>query len=146
VTLMELITGRVAEPEKLPLSNIPQPQAPFPQPVLTTQALKNNPMTPNSPYVIHVTSRCDFGPVLSHRYFVCPPDLKLDWVEVSLEQWFAAGAQFNHKADKWDLKCPIDSRFYRLTLRPNLAMRFVQEEPARRWHGGEVVWEQTGVY
>ncbi|KAH7342678.1 hypothetical protein BKA65DRAFT_586679 [Rhexocercosporidium sp. MPI-PUGE-AT-0058] len=119
--LLSLIMGY--EPESSPPStpgSIPQPQS---APVFSLEALQNNPLTPQTPYVIHVTSRHDFGPVYSHRYFVCPPDLDQDWVEISLVQWFARGEPFKMKAEKWDLKCKDDCKFFRMTLRPNLAMR-----------------------
>jgi hypothetical protein len=48
-----------------------------------------------------------------------------------LQQWFAAGAPFNLKAEKWDVKCATDAKFFRLTLRPNLAMRFHPETKAQ---------------
>lgn len=92
-------------------------------PVLTQEALRNNPLTPYVPYVIHLTSRHDFGLVYSHRYFVCPRNLQQDWIEVTLQQWFAVGESFKLRAEKWDIKCVDDSRFFRLSLRPNLAMR-----------------------
>lgn len=38
-------------------------------------------------------------------------------------QWFARGKPFDMKAERWDLKCAEDGKFFRLTLRPNLAMR-----------------------
>ena len=44
-------------------------------------------------------------------------------MEVSLAQWFARGNPFNMKAEKWDLKCKDDCKFFRMTLRPNLEMR-----------------------
>jgi hypothetical protein len=96
----------------------------MPTPVLSPEALRNNPITSNTPYIMHLTARHDFGPVISHQYFVCPSNLQHDWVEVSLEQWFAEGEPFKLKAEKWDVKCLVDRRFYRLTLRPNLSMRF----------------------
>lgn len=80
----------------------------------------NNPLSDNVRYVIHLTSRHDFGPVYSHRYFVCPADLSEDWVEITLLQWFAKGKPFEFKAERWDLKCSQHSKFFRLTLRPNL--------------------------
>jgi len=111
VALMALITGYESELENvLPRKNMPVPQALLPLPVLTAEALQNNPITPNTPYVIHLTSRHDYGPVCSHRYFVCPPNLQQDWIEVSLEQWFAVGEQFKLKAEKWDVKCLEDSK------------------------------------
>jgi hypothetical protein len=111
------------------------PPEEIPAPILTPEALRDNPITPNTPYIIHLTSRHDFGPVFSHRYFVCPSNLQHDWIEASLEQWFAAGAQFRLKAEKWDVKCMTDSKFFRLTLRPNLAMRFHPQESeiAKGW-------------
>jgi hypothetical protein len=138
-------------------------------PAFEPQSLKNNPLTSDTPYVMHLTSRHDFGPVYSHRYFVCPEDLEEDWIELTLmyvyclfalrvfrqkrvwgyifratnssknkpctqetfrihanineRQWFAQGDPFKLKAEKWDLKCAQDKRFFRLTLRPNLNMR-----------------------
>ncbi|PVH89587.1 hypothetical protein DL98DRAFT_1237 [Cadophora sp. DSE1049] len=129
--LLSLIMG--FEPESSPSTpgSIPQPQ---PAPVFSLEALQNNPLTLTTPYVIHVTSRHDFGPVYSHRYFVCPPDLDQDWVEISLIQWFARGEPFKMKAEKWDLKCKDDCKFFRMTLRPNLAMRGCYPVSA----GGEV--------
>lgn len=80
----------------------------------------NNPLSDHVRYVIHLTSRHDFGPVYSHRYFVCPADLHDNWVEITLLQWFAKGKPFEFKAERWDLKCSQHSKFFRLTLRPNL--------------------------
>jgi hypothetical protein len=94
--------------------------------VLTPEALENNPITPETPYVIHLITRHDFGPVISHRYFACPAKLEDDWEEATLVQWFANGEPFKLKAHKWDFKCPVDSMFYRLVLRPNLALRPTQ--------------------
>lgn len=39
-------------------------------------------------------------------------------------EWFAGSGHFKHTAEKWDLKCIEDEKFYRLSLRPNLSMRF----------------------
>jgi hypothetical protein len=96
-----------------------------PQRVLSPSNLINNPLTtsPPPPYAIHITSRVDFGQTEAHRYFVCPADFNDDWPEVSLHQWFAAGVGFDFKAEKWDHKCLKHGRFFRMTLRPNLAMR-----------------------
>ncbi|KAG0648804.1 ATF CREB activator 1 [Hyphodiscus hymeniophilus] len=131
VTLMALIQGynpgTSTSPTLSPSSVNSTPQE-IPKPLLTPEELQNNPITPNTPYVIHLTSRLDFGPVLSHRYFVCPSSLQLDWIEVSLGQWWAAGEQFKLKVEKLDVKCLVDSKFYRLTLRPNLSMRFPPAE------------------
>lgn len=95
----------------------------LPHPVLTPAALENNPITLDTQYVIHVVSRHDFGPVMSHRYFACPANLDHDWEEATLVQWFANGEPFKLKAHKWDFKCLVDSVFYRLVVRPNLALR-----------------------
>jgi hypothetical protein len=118
-------------PSSAPETPPPSSQAWIPPPILTPDALLNNPITATTLYVIHLTSRHDFGPVLSHRYFVCPLRLELDWAEASLEQWFASGEQFKLQAEKWDLKCASDSRFYRLTLRPNLALRSIPQTVGR---------------
>jgi hypothetical protein len=99
------------------------PPTPMVIPPFTPEALKDNPLTPSTPYCIHVTSRHDFGPVYSHRYFACPEKLEDDWKEISLVQWFAEGRPFKMKAEKWDVKCVSDSKFFRLSLRPNLGMR-----------------------
>lgn len=55
-------------------------------------------------------------------------DLEGDWVEATLVQWFTEGYRFRHTAEKWDLKCVEDDKFYRLSLRPNLEMRFDPRE------------------
>lgn len=102
---------------------IPPLQPPAPSPVLTPDALRNNPLTPQTPWAMHIACRYDYGPIYSHRYFACPLDLQDDWTEVSLVQWFAEGEPFKVKAERWDLKCEVDSKFFRLTLRPNLALR-----------------------
>ncbi|PMD46220.1 hypothetical protein L207DRAFT_612721 [Hyaloscypha variabilis F] len=115
-----------------------------PAPVFTLEALKNNPLTPQVPYVMHLTSRVNFGPVYSHRYFACPWDLQNDWVEMSLVHWFAAGEPFKMKAEKWDVKCEKDEHFFRLTLRPNLAMRPVAPTPVAGVHYAHTL-EGTGV-
>ena len=36
---------------------------------------------------------------------------------------FAASEKFKMVAQKWDLKCTVNSKFYRLALRPNLGKR-----------------------
>lgn len=125
----------------------PAQQEPPPAPVFTYEALKNNPLGPKIPYVIHLTSRHDFGPVYSHRYFVCPDDLSHDWIEVSLVQWFAQGEPFKMKAEKWDLKCTKDCRFFRLTLRPNLWLRgcYTVPTPAKQHVHYPPATEETGV-
>ncbi|KAL2075533.1 hypothetical protein VTL71DRAFT_476 [Oculimacula yallundae] len=87
------------------------------------EAQRTSPLTPYTPYVIHVTSRQNYGYYYSHRYYVCPPDLEQDWVEMSLLQWFVRGEPFKMRAEKWDLKCEGHGTFFRMTLRPNLAMR-----------------------
>ncbi|KAH6680196.1 hypothetical protein B0J14DRAFT_578062 [Halenospora varia] len=114
-----------------PELNVPPPPTVSPPPppstpalILTVEALANNPLTPHTPYVIHLTSRRDYGPVYSHRYFACPLNLKDDWIEISHIQWFAQGEPFKMKAEKWDLKCAEHSTFFRMTLRPNLALRY----------------------
>lgn len=99
------------------------PKQPIPTPVLTYEELVNNPLNQDSRYVIHLTSRHDFGPVYSHRYFVYPVDMSDEWIEISKHQWFAHSIHFNMKAEKWDLKCLKDGRFFRMTLRPNLSLR-----------------------
>ncbi|KAM0127684.1 hypothetical protein ACHAP3_008733 [Botrytis cinerea] len=102
-----------------------EPEPFVPQQVLSPSNLINNPLITNPPptYVIHITSRQDYGKTESHRYFVCPTDLTSDWPEVSLLQWFAAGVGYDVKAEKWDHKCLQHQRFFRMVLRPNLAMR-----------------------
>jgi len=93
-TLMALVLSHVPEDPESPRSEPALPCRPSrPEPVLTPEALKNNPLTTETPYVIHLTSRHDFGPVYSHRYFICPQSLQHDWIEISLEQWFAAYEQ-----------------------------------------------------
>jgi hypothetical protein len=133
--LLALISG-ITNPnsEVPPLPATPPPPSPrllqpMPAPIFTLEALKNNPLDPQVPYVIHLTSRVNFGPIFSHRYFACPWDLQHDWVEMSLVHWFAAGEPFKMKAEKWDVKCEKDEHFFRLTLRPNLAMRPVAPTP-----------------
>jgi hypothetical protein len=129
------LVGGITNPD----SDVPPPPPPrFLQPasapIFTFEALKNNPLTPQVPYVIHLTSRVNFGPVYSHRYFACPWDLQHDWVEMSLVHWFAAGEPFKMKAEKWDVKCEKDEHFFRLTLRPNLEMRPVAPTPVAGVH------------
>lgn len=123
-TVMSLVLG---VDTALPVNQSPctsiSLQTSEPAPVLLPEALQDNPLTPYTPYVIHLMSRHDFGAVFSHRYFVCPLNLNDDWTEATLEQWFAKGEQFKLKAEKWDMKCEKDAKFFRLTLRPNLAMR-----------------------
>ena len=138
--LLALISG-IANPDSKipPPPATPPPPAPrilqsAPAPIFTFEALKNNPLTPQVHYVIHLTSRVNFGPVYSHRYFACPWDLRHDWIEVSLIHWFAEGEPFKMKAEKWDVKCEKDEHFFRLTLRPNLAMRPVAPTPVAGVH------------
>ncbi|TVY17195.1 hypothetical protein LARI1_G006402 [Lachnellula arida] len=120
--LLELLArGAGAAYQKTTLPTAPP--TPMSIPPFTLEALKDNPLTPQTPYCIHLTSRHDFGPVYSHRYFACPERLEDDWREISLVQWFAEGEPFKMKAEKWDIKCVRDSTFFRLSLRPNLGMR-----------------------
>ncbi|RDL39452.1 uncharacterized protein BP5553_03792 [Venustampulla echinocandica] len=123
--LLNLLNDEAPESSpKLPSTiTVPPPQPATPAPVLTPDALRNSPLTPRTPYAMHLASRYDYGPAYSHRYFACPLNLQDDWVEISLEQWFAEGQSFKMKAEKWDLKCEENSRFFRLTLRPNLGLR-----------------------
>ena len=102
---------------------------PMPAPGHPTDELLYNPMTTTTEYIMHLTSRHDFGPVYSHRYFVCPDNLDDDWTELTLLQWFARGEPFHFKAEKWDIKCENDKRFFRMTLRPNLTLRTVDGKP-----------------
>lgn len=125
-----------AQPLPVPSSSIlptcPTQVPVMPSPVFNAEELSNNPLTEQTPYVIHLTSRLDYGPVYSHRYFVCPTSLQDDWVEISQLQWWAKGEPFKFKAEKWDLKCQIDSKFFRMTLRPNLSMRGFESQANTR--------------
>ncbi|CAG8983469.1 hypothetical protein HYALB_00000638 [Hymenoscyphus albidus] len=111
-----------------------------PQPVLTPEALANNPIQDTTQYVIHLTSRQDFGRVYSHRYFACPYVCldgtsaeqreqlkKLNWDETTLVHWFAKGYPFRLPAEKWDVKCAVHGKFFRMSLRPNLNLRRMHE-------------------
>ncbi|KAG9236595.1 hypothetical protein BJ875DRAFT_456091 [Amylocarpus encephaloides] len=133
--LISRMLGIDPDRKKIPVvlctSSIPEPWVP--RPVLTLEALANNPCTPQTPYVIHLTCRHDFGPVYSHRYFACPNNLQDDWVEISLVQWFAEGTPFKMTTEQWDLKCEDDATFFRLTLRPNLALRWRQQVVVGEW-------------
>jgi hypothetical protein len=140
--LLALISG-IADPHgesSIPpspatlLSPPPPTQQAAPAPIFTAEALKNNPLTPQTPYVIHLTSRVNFGPVLSHRYFACPWDLQHDWIDMSKVHWFAAGEPFKMKAEKWDVRCEKDDHFFRLELRPNLGMRPLVPTPVAGVH------------
>lgn len=62
-------------------------------------------------------------------------------MEISLVQWFARGNPFKMKAEKWDLKCKDDCKFFRMTLRPNLEMRGCYPVSA----GGEVQTSESSV-
>ena len=89
VALMALITGEgrdaFPKPDPSSSSNSSSPQQ---VPLATPEAFANNPITKDTPYMMHLTSRYDFGPVFSHRYFMCPPNLGMDWTEVSLIHWY----------------------------------------------------------
>lgn len=78
--LIALITGEDREPVTPP-STSESTVSSTPTILFTAEALANNPVKPTTKYVLHLTSRHDFGPVFSHRYFVCPEDLTQDWVE-----------------------------------------------------------------
>ncbi|TVY37044.1 hypothetical protein LOCC1_G008185 [Lachnellula occidentalis] len=119
--LLKIIADGAGTCDKTTSQTTPPP--PMCIPPFTLEALKDNPLTSPTLYCIHLTSRRDFGPVYSHRYFACPEKLEDDWREISLVQWFAEGAPFKMKAEKWDIKCVGDSTFFRLSLRPNLGMR-----------------------
>lgn len=84
--------------------------------VLTPEALANNPIRKDSPYIIHLQARVNFGPVVAHRYFLCPFDLNDDWVEISLVHFFAQGYPFNFKAMKWGVSCDHHVMFYQWVL------------------------------
>jgi hypothetical protein len=103
----------------------PEPAKSYIQPIplFTPENLAGNPLTADTPYCMHLTSRHDFGPVYSHRYFKCPTDLEDDWTELTLVHWFAQGYRFKLQTEKMDLKCKKDNTFFRITLRPNLDMR-----------------------
>lgn len=100
-----------------------QHQTPLPLVVFDMEEARTNPLTESTSYVIHLTSRLDYGPVISHRYFICPQDLNDDWIELTLFQWWCRGESFKMKAEKWDVKCGKHNKFFRMTLRPNLMMR-----------------------
>ena len=148
LALISGITNPDIEVPPHPATPPPSPPSrflqPAPAPIFTLEALKNNPLTSQVPYAIHLTSRVNFGPVYSHRYFACPWDLQHDWVEMSLVHWFAAGEPFKMKAEKWDVKCEKGEHFFRLTLRPNLAMRPVAPTPVAGVHYAHTL-EGTGV-
>ena len=136
--LMKLIREADSRPVSPPVSDAAPISSPaVPHQVLTPEALENSPVTPETPYVLHLITRHDFGPVISHRYFACPSNLEDDWEEATLVQWFANGEAFKLRVHKWDFKCPVDSIFYRLVLRPNLALRSMQPTPGmlRAWIG-----------
>ncbi|TVY54806.1 hypothetical protein LSUE1_G009663, partial [Lachnellula suecica] len=118
--LLLITTGQTADSLRLDPTIL---EAPMVVPPFRLEDLKNNPLSPETPYCIHLVARHDFGPVYSHQYFACPENLEHDWVDISLNQWFAAGEPFKMKAERWDVKCLEDGRFFRLTLRPNLDMR-----------------------
>lgn len=121
--LVSLIHGADSRPLLQPLSNSRcEPSRP-PHVVFTPEAANNNPITLKTAYVVHLITRYDFGPVISHRYFACPENLEHDWKEASLVQWFSSGGSFKLKAHKWDFKCLPDSMFFRVELRPNLNFR-----------------------
>jgi len=149
--LLALLSGagksndEIPPPPTTPPPPAPRFLQPAPAPLFTFEALKNNPLTPQVPYVMHLTSRVNFGPVYSHRYFACPWDLQHDWIEMSLIHWFAAGEPFKMKAEKWDVKCEKDEHFFRLTLRPNLAMRPVAPMPVAGVHYTHTL-EGVGVH
>jgi hypothetical protein len=121
--LMRLIRDNDPRPVAYYPRDAPSSSASLLRSVLTREASENNPITLDTPYIIHLTTRHDFGPVISHRYFACPANFEHDWKEATLVQWFAKGEQFKLKAHKWDFKCPVDSLFYRMILRPNLVLR-----------------------
>jgi len=66
----------------------------------------------DSPYIIHLQARVNFGPVVAHRYFLCPLDLRGDWAEVSQVHFFAEGYPFGLKAMKWGISCDEHSMFF----------------------------------
>jgi hypothetical protein len=109
------------------LQNALQPEStqPYIQPIplFTPQNLVGNKLTADIPYCMHLTARHDFGPVKSHRYFMCPENLEDDWTEVSLVHWWAQGYRFRMQTEKMDIKCKKDELFFRISLCPNLDMR-----------------------
>ena len=117
-----------------PKSNVPQktpgslprtpPQEPWiPEPVLSPETLASNPITANTTYCIHVTSRHNYDLVYSHRYYAIPQNINDDWVEISKVHWFAEGYSFRKSVDDWDFYCKDDDKFFRMELRPNLRLR-----------------------
>lgn len=113
--LRRLDTYPASIPPSPPLPGIhtlPQPQDLIPKTILTPEALANNPIKKNSPYIVHLQARVNFGPVVAHRYFLCPIDLKCDWTEVSQIHFFAEGYPFGLKAMKWGISCDEHVMFY----------------------------------
>lgn len=45
---------------------------------------------------------------------------------MTLIHWFAEGYPFRMTSEKWDVKCEEDGKFFRMTLRPNLNLRWRQ--------------------
>ena len=104
-------------------------QPPFDPRMSDQEDSGKNPLTPDTPYCIVLASRLDFGPVLTHRYFMIPGDLEEDWIELTQKDWWEAGYPFSHPAERWDLKCEKDELFFRLTLRANKRKRGFKIEP-----------------
>lgn len=79
--LMELI-NKNPEEEENPLEDDIEVQAFSPALVCTPEDLKDNPLTRDTEYAFHLTTRKDFGLVESHRYFVRPEGQQHPWEEV----------------------------------------------------------------
>lgn len=112
VSFLNFCVRRLASHPLPTPSMLPVPQDLIPKPVLTPEALANNPIKKDSPYIIHLQARVNFGPVVAHRYFLCPLDLRNEWTEISQVHFFAEGYPFGLKAMKWGISCDEHVMFY----------------------------------
>lgn len=131
-----------------------EPEEPYKQvvPNFTLENLTNNPLDPGKTlYCIHLTSRKDYGPVRTHRYFMCP-DLSSptvlweDWTELTLVHWYAQGYPYKMTVEQLDVKCGgEDEMFYRVELMPNLRMRACIPVPVANLNEGNSIGSDNRV-
>lgn len=100
------------------------PSSPAAPTIEAVSASRQSPFAEETPYTIHLETRKDFGPVISHRYFVpLLPTATGEWLEATQMEYWQASGNFSHVAAKAAHKCPLHEMFFKMQLKPNLALR-----------------------
>jgi hypothetical protein len=88
-----------------------------------------NTITHQTPHVIHLETRNDFGPVISHRYFAPSLETQTEWVEVPQKEYWQAPDSYQVVGDKKTFKCPGHDLYFKIMLKPNLSHRMTMSPP-----------------